>query len=722
MVGKIAKYRALLQQYGARRCFFRLRYDVRRKCGLLKRRFPVWAWNERPLSWWLRPGVPTDPQEYRDFREHQDTHFFFPLGEAPRPPAEWVRGAVGEIAALRAGRFRYFFRREAELGFPEPDWLLNPFTGQRDSVDRHWCDRDDFEADRGDIKYIWEPARFAWAYALARAYAADPRDEYAETFWQLFESWLAANPPMMGPNWMCGQEISIRGMACVFAASVFWNSPATTADRVAMLVRLLAASAERIAGNIAAACNQMGNHGVGEAAGLWTIGLLFPELRGADEWLRLGQKVLDNEARLYNFPDGGYIQHSVNYQRFVLHDYVWCMRLAELNGTSFAELTSDRLARSYEFLHQLQDEATGRVPNYGPNDGALIVPINGCDYLDYRPVLGATHYLYKRERLYGDGPWSEDLLWLFGEDSLRSPMRPVARVNRDFPDGGYYTIRGNRSWGMVRCHTYRNRPNQADMLHLDLWWQGINLLRDSGSFSYNDAREHWDRYFPSTAAHNTVVVANTDQMIKGPRFQWFSLLKTRLLGRQSNHRVDLWAGEHYGYQRLPCQATHRRSICRLGEECWLIVDDVLGTGEETVDLYWHLPDAEHALRGDELTLHLPKGTCCLHLLSQAAGCERRVLRGVDEDGVRGGWESLYYGERREALTARVSARTTLPARLVTLIGLGASVRVLQADLDSIIRWDVDGGPSWAARLLPPGQEIGAIASLERDGHTCELRS
>ena len=69
MVARFRKYRAFVQQYGWRACLFRVLYDMKRRHGLLKRRFPAWQWEERPLSVWLRAGVPADPAEYRAYRE-----------------------------------------------------------------------------------------------------------------------------------------------------------------------------------------------------------------------------------------------------------------------------------------------------------------------------------------------------------------------------------------------------------------------------------------------------------------------------------------------------------------------------------------------------------------------------------------------------------------------------------------------------------------------------
>ena len=356
MLTRLRAYRALIRQYGWRRCLFRVAYDWKRKHGLLKRKYPASRWQERPLASWLTRGMPGDARTYRAYREDIAVRFFFPPGSPPRPREEWRAGPVRVTRGLRDGRFPYFWHLEGSLGSPHADWFVNPFTGQRDSAERHWCDCGDFEPERGDIKFIWEASRFGWAFALARAYGADPQDEYAEVFWQLLEAWMAANPPQLGPNWMCGQEIAFRVLACTFACYAFWNSRATTDERVAALVAFLAGSAERIAGNIDAARNQMGNHATSEAAGLWTVGVLFPELEQAERWRKLGHYVLEGEVRQYNWPDGSYVQHSMNYQRLMLQTYLWCLRLGELNGHSFSEPTRARLTSSYEFLYQLQDE------------------------------------------------------------------------------------------------------------------------------------------------------------------------------------------------------------------------------------------------------------------------------------------------------------------------------------------------------------------------------
>jgi hypothetical protein len=685
MFAPVERKLTLVRQYGIRRCLFRFTHDLKRKSGLLKRRFPAYQWEDQPLTSWLKADIPSNSEEFRRYHESHGGQFFFVPGEPVCPPKNWANGALEEVEALRQGRIQYFSILEGQIGFPKVDWFLNPFTGQRDSAEKHWCDRSDFSADRGDIKYIWEPSRFGWAYALVRAYGIDRCDEYAESFWLTFEDWLKANPPQMGPNWQCGQEIAIRVMACIFAMYAFGKSPATTAGRISSMVSFLACSAERIAGNINYARVQMGNHATTEAAGLYTIGVLLPELSGAERFRKLGRFVLEDEAHQNNWLDGSYTQHSMNYQRLMLHDYLWSLRLAELNGETFSRRLNERIEKSYKFLYQLQDAATGWLPNYGPNDGADIVPLNSCHYLDYRPIIGSMHYLFHHELLYDDGPWLEDLLWLFGPKALESDAGALERVSSDFLTGGYFTLRGRQSWAMTRCHTFRNRPNQADMLHFDLWWRGVNILHDVGSFTYFDPIEKWHKYFISTAAHNTVVVGGVNQMIKGPRFQWFSLVKSRFIRRDVHQHWELWQGEHYGYSRLASRATHRRTICRIGSALWFVVDDILGHGREKIQLFWHLADGSCKLDGHTVRLQVNQANMGLSVFSNATDIVYRLERGL-EGKERMGWQSLHYGKRLPSPTMCVETYGGLPLRFVTVISLGHMAEVKVSGVEKGVAW------------------------------------
>ena len=139
---------------------------------------------------------------------------------------------------------------------------------------------------------------------------------------------------------------------------------------------MIAAQADRVARDHVYARLQRNNHAISEGVGLWTVGLLFPELRSAAEWRDQGRRILIEEAMRQIAGDGSYIQNSLNYHRLMLQDYIWAARLAEACDDALPGALLDRVERAVEFLYQTQDQESGRVPCYGNNDGALILPIN----------------------------------------------------------------------------------------------------------------------------------------------------------------------------------------------------------------------------------------------------------------------------------------------------------------------------------------------------------
>ncbi|HKP84683.1 MAG TPA: alginate lyase family protein, partial [Blastocatellia bacterium] len=655
-------------------------YEMRVRSGFQTLRFAQRSWSENELSRWLSPGVPYDPAGYAGYwRERRRPFFFLPGARADYArPLGKVLGETGlesltsEARRIEQGTFSYFFSQPGNLGFP-PDWHRNPFTGQRTSPTAHWSRIPMFSHASGDLKFIWEPGRFASAYKLARAYWVAGDESYAETFWRLVESWERANPPNHGAHWKCGQETSLRIMAWCFALYAFADSTATTPERLTRLVGMIAAQADRVAGDHVYARLQRNNHSISEGAGLWTVGSLFPELKHAQAWRAAGRGILADEAERQIASDGSYIQNSTNYHRLMLQDYLWAIRLGEVTGDPLPDSTSRRIERAVEFLYQIADGESGHAPCYGHNDGALILPLNTCDYSDFRPVIAAGHYLAHRRRLYEAGPWEEDLLWLFGPDALEAPAERIERGSLAAREGGYYTLRGERAFALTRCVTYRYRPSQADMLHMDLWWRGANVACDPGSYLYY-ADPPWDNGLNGTVAHNTVTVDGEDQMTRGPRFMWFDWTEAEALAhdRSAQGNLERFEGRHNGYERLSAPVTHRRAILRAGDDVWLVADDLLGEGSHEVMCQWLLAAGEHVF--DEqlgrLRLSLPVGDAHVYWNAAKLGDARVDLSCGDESEAPRGWRSRYYGAREPALSFRVAGRGDMPCRIVSVFVLG----------------------------------------------------
>jgi hypothetical protein len=684
---------------------------ARHKLGLDRRVFAPRDWEQIALADIVQPGTPTDSGPYAAWKMAGARPFLFAPGRPPRIPAalrvaeaDRQPGLAERLRLLEEGRCVYFFR----LTPAGPvKWNENPFDGGRAAPDRTWTDLRDYLPQQGDIRTLWEPARAAWAIDLARARAHGFELAAGALFWRWVDSWMAACPPFRGPQWKCGQEAAVRLLALTFG---FWSlaeEAATTPERWQQFARLAWASGYRIANHISYAISQKNNHAVSEACGLMLVSYLFPEFRESQRWWRRGRRVLVNELRRQIYADGSYVQHSMNYQRVMLSMATVAFRLAELHGEPFERDLYELLGKAGDFLFQMSDPETGGVPNYGNNDGAHVLPLSECDFLDFRPVVQTVHYLVHRSRRLPAGPWDEDLLWLFGPEALASStFDPAQPRSRAFPDGGYYTLRGEHSWTMMRCHTYRDRPAHYDQAHLDLWYQGQNVLSDCGTYRYYiPRRTDWESYFRSISAHNCVEIDGGMPVGLASRFQYFPWPRGSVRHyRTSGALPHCCVCEHYDYDRKPWHVLHRRTVVRLPRDGWAVVDDLLGAGAHRGTWFWHLLGCEltHEPNQPALVLKTPVGDFALAAESTAAPRRVEVIRGRDEPGCVQGFAAPYYGERLPIPVLEVEYESPLPLRVVTALGPIRTTATLLGNVGPMQCWAVAiGHELYELRLAPP---------------------
>ena len=627
----------LLRHQGISWAAFRARYAIRKRLGSLERRAPAKPWDawsvddlaEGPglVATWLdgrlRGGGPRfliDPADRDEVRSVAPA-----WDEAGDPVVENAERIV-------RGRLRYFGNEWLDVGSP-PDWHRNPVTGQTAPADRHWSRIDDFG--HGDIKLIWEANRFGFVFDLVRAYRRTGNQELARLFWTWVEDWAHRNPPNLGPAWMCGQETALRVLAWCFGMFGFGDAPSTDPPRLARITKMIAVSGSRIEANLDYAISQRNNHGVSEGAALWTIGILFPQLHDAGRWRRLGRDALEREARQLIADDGSFSQHSVNYHRVMLQAYLWSVRLGQRNGCELSAETLDRIRAASRWLWRLHDDTGGGVPRFGADDGALILPLTGCGFHDFRPVLQAAHVLLHGSRTFEPGPWDEEPYWLVGRDALRAPVDPEPLESGSGTDGGWHVLRSAE--GLAAMHapaTFRTRPSHADLLHVDVWWRGWNVALDPGTNSYN-APPPWDDPFARTRFHNTVSVDGLDQMERAARFLWLPWAR----GRTGTIRTDeatgaeIWEGSHFGYRRLADPVSHRRAVVRLRGEHWLVVDRLRAAGRHDYRLHWLHPDVPFHWDAEKcrLALDLPVGRYHVRLGGSSPGGVLDVARAVQDD-------------------------------------------------------------------------------------------
>ncbi|MEE9217430.1 MAG: hypothetical protein V3U32_08345, partial [Anaerolineales bacterium] len=216
-------------------------YQFGKRSGLLRRRTEHYALSDRPLESWLGNEYTSEQvlSSRKTFLYEIDDRFKAALR---RFPSDDLRREADEILD---GKFRLFGGPPVPLGSPL-DWSRIPLTDEWDSVlpDRHWTE---YEGDsRKDLRLLWEPARFSWAFTLCRAYQFTGDGRYASGVFELLSSWLESNPPNRGPHWVSGQESALRILALTFVWYALADYLVTSQAQAADLLLALAVHAERI--------------------------------------------------------------------------------------------------------------------------------------------------------------------------------------------------------------------------------------------------------------------------------------------------------------------------------------------------------------------------------------------------------------------------------------------------------------------------------------------
>jgi hypothetical protein len=531
-----------------------------------------------------------------------------------------ARDLIQQADEVSAGKVRLFGNPPVPLQLVPPGELA------------HWTyyAKNKLPGGEEDIKLIWEPARFGWAFILGRAYILTGNEIYARTFWEHTETFLSANPAYLGPNWYSGQEAALRLFAFVFAGQVFAPSSHSSTARQDHLRNSIAEHAARLPLTLVYAKAQNNNHLLTEAAALYTAGLALPEHPQARRWKDIGWGCFNRAIQAQISGDGAYIQYSTNYHRLMLQTILWVASLSDLGRPPrpLPVESQTRAASATRWLMALLDPLSGRVPNLGPNDGAYILPFSTLPFEDFRPVLQAAASVFLGKCVLPPGPVDEMRLWLGtyytaqgilkvdlstpphswggGDgDSLTSRKPCYTEDNPQSESPSYHKnapvephcLRSSviDSWVYLRAARYSARPGHADQLHLDLWWRGLNVALDPGTFRYNSSPP-WDNSLARTEVHNTVCINNTDQMTRAGRFLWLDWAQAQIQDYKTSEDGSFKSitAQHAGYSRMG--VLHNRQVAAR-DDGWNVLDELIPTEPYAspmslvqARLHWLLPD------------------------------------------------------------------------------------------------------------------------------------
>jgi hypothetical protein len=728
---------------------WRARASARAQAQRVVTRLRPPRWDRRRLGRILAPGV-TDEAIRRATRvnDWQTVHQAL-LGRLQRRPSRFVLDPASaetlvahvharwpDAAADAAGRAdRILAGRYDVLGYHDLrftsaghgiDWHLDPVHDRRAPA-AFWTDVPYLDAICGDHKVIWELNRHQHWLQLVRALwlTRDPR--YRLAIIERLESWLAANPPLVGINWASMLEIGFRAMSWMWALHGLLATP--DSDQVPWLVDMLVAldrQLTHVEQNLSYYFSP-NTHLTGEALALYVVGFALPELAASGRWVARGRDILFQEIDRQIHADGGHAEGSTHYHRYTMDIYLLALLTARhAQDTAAIPRFTDAVTRLAEFTLAVSDDR-GLLPLIGDDDGGMLWPITGRACRDVRDSLALAAVVLGRADL---APWGipEEVLWVGGCEAVDREVRigterdvMASAPSRTFRDCGYFIARdagGGHAVFDVGRHGYLNCGHaHADALAITLSIGYRPLLVDPGTSSYMD-RTRRDQMRGSTS-HNTVTIDGRPQSIPDGPFRWRTRSDARLHASRHNPSFDWAEASHDGYAPL----RHRRTLLRMSSG-WFVIDEILGNGPHTTQTLWHF-EPEWAVTVDAPgRIRATAASGAFAWLVHDTGAAT-LDRGNEQLGL--GWHAPVYGTRIPAWVADVRSEGLAPFDAVTWIGdasdgMPPSLERLSPRTDSAdraIAARVKTGDRTAVLLVRPGEP--AIRET-REAHLPDFQS
>lgn len=564
------------------------------------------------------------------------------------------------------------------------DWAFDPVSGRR-PPHRFWTDVPFLDAACGDHKVIWELNRHQHWLRLGRAYWLTGDTRYRDLVVRQLDSWLAANPPLIGVNWASMLELGFRSLSWLWAIQFFADG--AEADETPWLVDALVAldrQLNHIARNLSVYFSP-NTHLLGEALALYVAGRALPFLAASREREDVGRRWLLAESHRQIAADGSHREQSPHYHRYTLDFYLLALAVARITGDDAAGAFADTASR-LATAAQLMADHRGMLPHIGDDDGGALLPLTGRRVDDARDSLAIASALLDRPELrIGDMP--EEAYWMLAHPRLqgdlersRRALSPRANVSpsASLSDTGYYVSRSYDTHLVVDAgpHGYLNGGHaHADALSMTLTVADMPLLIDPGTGCYTSDRALRDR-MRSSALHNTVTLDERSQSIVAGPFHWSHTAAATAHRWCTGAGFDYLEASHGGYAPV----VHRRHVVSLHDDLIVVVDRIEGHGRHQAHAHWHIdPGWNIELTGTRGTLSQDDVAVDFTTLD---GRLERFAGSVKTPANAGGlgWHAPIYGRLEPSSTLRITQFGELPFWLITTFGLDRDNAVSRLDL------------------------------------------
>ncbi len=469
--------------------------------------------------------------------------------------------------------FTIFNNSRVRLGDP-PVWNEEART-KKVAPDRFYGDIEYLNPEEvGDSKITWEPSRLQFVYDLGQAYVLTGDDKYAAHFFDLLNHWNRRNRDYHGISFCSALEFAFRANSVVWGLHFFRKSEGFGQQAARDVYRLLHISARFMADHLSRYFSP-NTHLLGEAYGLYLIGLLFPEFREAEQWRATGHKILADEIRRQINGDGMHVELSTCYHAYAVEFILSFLILTEQSEGGAPTETRRVLRSMSEVLHHLQ-LPDGLWPHIGDEDGGRLYFLSRPFSHNFSPILEATQRYLGIETSQTDR--SPESFWLTGNREIESTEKgPERYVLTVLQSSGIIVSRSQQMHSVFQAGPFgfRDCPHShADHLQLDLSVNGESLLVDPGTLCYTgDLRLR--NLLRGSQSHNGPRLVDREYYALDDPFGWQVRPDCQVADCFASRHASVITGEYRLRFRDGLESRFCRRVLHLNDHGWMVNDQVV---------------------------------------------------------------------------------------------------------------------------------------------------
>ena len=444
------------------------------------------------------------------------------------------------------------------------DWTLDFKSGRRWPL-AHFSRLPITYPDGSDIKVPWELSRFQHLPLLAAAAKLTGDARYRDEIGAQLDAWIEDNPVEFGPNWACTMDVAIRAANWV-AALALCAQNAAAGDWLERAAESLLLHGRFIRSNLEWS-EARGNHYLADIVGLLPVAALFCAGREGRAWADWAARELARELEHQIRPDGCDHEASIPYHRLVCELFVCGGQAVDaLAPECWGRPQRETVERMLDFVADYT-RPDGLAPQIGDADDGRFLPL--ADYGRSDPRSHAH---------------------LFGQ--AEAPI-PGERSSQAYPEGGFFILRHDRLYAIVRCGATGvgglGAHAHNDQLSFELMLGDEPLVIDPGAFLYT-ADPEARNLFRSTAFHSTLRLGEREQNDFSPDtlFALPDTTRAEALAWEPRTTGGVFEGRHHGYEKLSPPASHTRRVELDGGAGELRIRDLVsGVGRHSLE--WTFP-------------------------------------------------------------------------------------------------------------------------------------